>query len=186
MRHKDIIRSALTLTALTIGAAALLIWTAQLSQERRTLARDDYRLKVIAQAFPAGFDNDPVKEAARRADGDAIYPLYRNDDLIGYAIETVAEDGYSGDIRLLIALDENHRILSVRALAHRETPGLGDRIDATDGWMRGFNGMHGGLGDADWTLMSDGGRLGNLTGASITARAVRNRVRMALSQEDNR
>lgn len=186
MQHKDIIRSALTLTVLTISAAALLIWTAQFSQERRTHAHNDYRLKVIAEAFPAGFDNDPFEESAQRADGDTVYPLYRNDNLIGYAIETVAADGYSGDIHLLITLDENHRIISVRALSHRETPGLGDRIDAINGWMSHFNGMHSESGDADWKLASDGGHLSNLTGASITARAVRNRVRMALSQNDKR
>lgn len=186
MQHKGIIRAALILTVLTISAAALLIWTAQLSQERRTHAHNDYRLKVIAEAFPAGFDNDPVKESTQHVGGDTIYPLYRNDNLTGYAIETVATDGYSGDIHLLIALDKNHTIISVRALSHRETPGLGDRIDAINGWISNFNGMHSESDDADWKLIGDGGRLDNLTGASITARAVRNRVRMALSQNDKR
>ncbi|HAD09787.1 MAG TPA: electron transporter RnfG, partial [Porticoccaceae bacterium] len=41
----------------------------------------------------------------------------------------VAPDGYSGDIRLIVGINRDGTIAGVRVLDHRETPGLGDKID---------------------------------------------------------
>lgn len=46
-----------------------------------------------------------------------------------YAYETVAPDGYSGNIRLLVGLTPQGDVLGVRVLEHAETPGLGDKIE---------------------------------------------------------
>ena len=184
MQRKDIVCSALTLTVLTVAAASLLIWTAHISEDRRALAHKDHRLQTIAKAFPEDFDNDPLQESTKRINGDSVYPLYRGGRLLGHAIETTAPNGYSGDIHLLIGVDQNNAIVSVQVLAHRETPGLGDRIDPTHGWINGFAAMHSGLDDASWKLVNDGGQFSNLTGASITARAVLRQVQTALLQHD--
>ena len=72
-------------------------------------------------------------------------------------------------------------MLAVRAVAHEETPGLGDRIDAAKSdWINRFSGRS--LADPDperWAVRRDGGDFDQLTGATITSRAVVNAVRDA-------
>lgn len=90
--------------------------------------------------------------------------------------------GYNGRIDLLVALDSAQRVQHVAVLHHRETPGLGDRIERRHGdWLAGFDG----LGAADlpasqWQLRVDGGRFDAVTGATVTSRAVLRGVHAAL------
>ena len=48
---------------------------------------------------------------------------------VGLILPAVAPDGYSGDIHLLVGINLSGEILGVRVTGHRETPGLGDRIE---------------------------------------------------------
>ena len=48
---------------------------------------------------------------------------------MGLIFPAVAPDGYSGDIHLLVGVDLDGTVLGVRVTSHRETPGLGDRIE---------------------------------------------------------
>ena len=85
-----------------------------------------------------------------------------------------ALQGYSGPIQLLLALDQQQRIVGVRAIEHRETPGLGDRIETRKSdWMLAFNGLrYDDLAPDDWAVQNDGGQFDSFTGATITPRAV--------------
>ena len=65
-------------------------------------------------------------------------------------------------------------------LEHRETPGLGDGIELPD-WTRQFVGRS--LGNpvsSGWKIRADGGEFDQLTGASVTPRAVVKAVRETL------
>ena len=96
--------------------------------------------------------------------------------------EAVAPDGYSGPIRLLVGVNADGTVAGVRVLSHRETPGLGDPIDAArSDWIHGFEGRA--LDDppaAAWTVRKDGGAFDEFTGATITPRAVVHAVRRVL------
>ena len=85
-----------------------------------------------------------------------------------------ALDGFSGPIRLLIGIDDDGAVTATRVLRHRETPGLGDFIDSTrSDWIDQFEDKS--LSDPDrllWALGRDGGKFDQVTGASITSRAV--------------
>jgi electron transport complex protein RnfG len=87
---------------------------------------------------------------------------------------------------LLVAVDAGGRLLGVRVLAHRETPGLGDLIEERrSGWIHGFDGRS--LGDppaARWQVRKDGGDFDQFTGATITPRAIVRAVRGALEYVD--
>ncbi len=65
-------------------------------------------------------------------------------------------------------------VTGVRILKHRETPGLGDKIEPTrSDWIHQFAGRS--LVDPEtsrWAIKYDGGDFDQLTGASITPRAV--------------
>ncbi|MDW8479867.1 MAG: RnfABCDGE type electron transport complex subunit G [Xanthomonadales bacterium] len=98
------------------------------------------------------------------------------------ALETVAPDGYSGPIALLVGVDREGRVLGVRVTAHRETPGLGDGIESRRGdWILQFAGRS--LGEPAperWRVRREGGDFDALVGATVTSRAVIGAVERAL------
>ena len=89
-------------------------------------------------------------------------------------LEATARDGYSGDIKLLIAVRQDGSLGGVRVIAHKETPGLGDYIDiAKDNWIKAFDGLSLSVRPAkQWQVKKDGGQFDYMAGATITPRAV--------------
>ena len=85
--------------------------------------------------------------------------------------------GYAGPIRFLVAIRPArmkrgtvlHRIA---LLEHKETPGLGDRIEpGRSGWLARFFGQP--LESSTrWRLRRDGGAFDGITGATVTTRAM--------------
>ena len=93
-----------------------------------------------------------------------------------------ARDGYSGPIRLLVGIAVDGTVTGVRILQHRETPGLGDKIEsARSDWVFQFDGRS--IGDpvtTGWAIEVDGGEFDQLTGASVTPRAIIKAIRDTL------
>lgn len=92
---------------------------------------------------------------------------------VAIAIETVAPNGYNGQIKLIVAINVKGEVLGVRTLNHNETPGLGDKIDLRkSAWVTGFNGQRiENEPDPRWAVKKDGGQFDQFTGATITPRA---------------
>ncbi len=111
-----------------------------------------------------------------------VYRARRDGKPVSLVIETIAPDGYSGTIRLLVGINTDGSLSGVRVVGHRETPGLGDAIDETrSDWIHVFDGKS--LDNpeaAGWAVRKDGGSFDQLTGATITPRAVVKAVRNAL------
>lgn len=105
------------------------------------------------------------------------------------AIETTAPNGYSGRIELVVGLNLEGVITGVRILSHKETPGLGDKIEKRKSdWVDSFidQVVHS-VKDKAWAVQKDGGRFDQFTGATITPRAVVAAVkRTALFYQANR
>ncbi len=101
---------------------------------------------------------------------------------VGLALEAVAPNGYNGNIRLLIGIWYDGSVAGVRVLAHKETPGLGDKIElAKSDWITKFSGfMVESEADPRWAVKKDGGQFDAFTGATITPRAVVGAVKNAL------
>jgi electron transport complex protein RnfG len=106
--------------------------------------------------------------------------------IVALVLETIAPDGYAGRIRLLLALDTDERILGVRVIEHKETPGLGDYIEPQKDhnkarpWITQFNDLNPATIDArEWKIKKDGGRFDSVAGATVTPRAVVKAVRKA-------
>jgi len=103
-----------------------------------------------------------------------IYRVYAGGAPVAALFVVKARDGFSGPIRLLIGIAVNGNVTGVRVLDHRETPGLGDLIEADKSdWIRQFGNRS--LSDPlseGWAIKRDGGEFDQLTGASITPRAV--------------
>ncbi|MCE2573759.1 electron transport complex subunit RsxG [Motilimonas eburnea] len=101
---------------------------------------------------------------------------------VGLAIEAVAPNGYNGNIRLLVGIWYDGSIAGVRVLEHKETPGLGDKIElAKSDWITKFSGyVLESEQDARWAVKKDGGQFDAFTGATITPRAVVTAVKNTL------
>lgn len=97
-------------------------------------------------------------------------------------LPVTAPDGYTGPIQLIVGIDLNGIVKGVRVISHKETPGLGDKIDIKKSdWIRGFEGRSlENTPSAKWKVKKDGGEFDQLTGATITPRALVSAVHKAL------
>ena len=115
-------------------------------------------------------------------DAMTVYRARRGDRPVALLLTTVAPNGYSGAIRLLVGVNADGRLAGVRVVQHRETPGLGDKIELSrSAWIRVFTGLS--LDNppaAAWKVRKDGGQFDQFAGATITPRAVVAAVRRTL------
>ena len=103
-----------------------------------------------------------------------IFPAKQRDEVVAHLIEHTYPNGYNGNIRLLTGIDREGKLLGVRVINHRETPGLGDKVEVRKSdWIKGFKGLS--LGNPEkskWRVKRDGGDFDQFTGATITPRAI--------------
>ena len=132
----------------------------------------------LGQVIPdALHDNDPVADSIGMKDAEGremtVYRARKEGRVTGVAYE-IHGTGYAGEIKLMMGVDARGKLLGVRVLAHKETPGLGDKIEVKKGdWILGFDGLS--LGDPPeqrWKVKKDGGQFDQFAGATITPRGV--------------
>ncbi len=111
-----------------------------------------------------------------------LYIARQDNQVVAVIIPATARDGYTGDIDLIIGINVDGSVAGVRVLSHRETPGLGDKVDYKKSqWVDGFTGksLHEPKAE-QWRVKRDGGVFDQFTGATITPRAVTKAVKQAL------
>ena len=115
-------------------------------------------------------------------DAAIIYRVFAANEPVAALFAVTARDGFSGPIRILLGVDVSGTVTGVRILQHRETPGLGDKIESSrSDWVFQFEGRS--IGNPTvtaWALKGDGGEFDQLTGASVTPRAVLKAIRNTL------
>lgn len=103
-----------------------------------------------------------------------VYRARKQNQPVAVIINSVAPDGYNGNIELLVAIRFNGTLAGVRVVNHKETPGLGDAIDENrSDWILKFKNLS--LINPDkkgWAVKRDGGEFDQFTGATITPRAI--------------
>lgn len=184
-----IAKQGVILALVALLSTSLIVLTFLLTESRIHAQQVKQRQQLLAEVIPASFYNEPVTESCTLITNpmlakEAVPAFIARIDgrPTAIAIETVAPDGYSGDIRVLVAVNMQQEILGVRVLSHQETPGLGDKIDIRiSDWVNDFIGkMLKTEHDRDFAVKKDGGQFDQFTGATITPRAVTNAVRRAL------
>jgi Na+-translocating ferredoxin:NAD+ oxidoreductase subunit G len=163
--------------------------TKDLIQEEERIAAQKALLEIIPQSR---FDNDllldtiTLPESARaflgKASGQNIHVARKNNKIVAVIIPAILPDGYNGDIKLITGVNTDGTIAGVRILTHKETPGLGDKIDIKKSpWVTSFTGRS--LQDpsgSGWNVKKNGGEFDQFTGATITPRAVVKQVHKIL------
>ena len=183
--------SAAILAVLAAVCTALVALTYDLTDER-IAANEQAFLEESLQPVLAGIDYDgtlsdstmiiPVPHDLPGNQPATVYRIFEDDTPLAALFVVVARDGYAGPIRILIGLTDDGRINRARVIDHRETPGLGDRIEASKSdWINQFDGRS--LTDPaeeQWKIKRDGGDFDQLSGASITSRSVVKALRETL------
>ena len=192
---KMAIRTAVILFIFVISFTALLsgafIWT----KPALEASAAEEKMKLISEVLPrSAYDNDLLKDtleiqpsaALGLDEKSTVYRARKAGQASAVVLEAVAPDGYSGKIRLLIAINLDGTLAGVRVTQHKETPGLGDYIEPkkdknkTRPWITQFNGLSlDSVSDREWKVKKDGGRFDSVVGATVTPRAVIKAVRKA-------
>jgi electron transport complex protein RnfG len=190
MNKIPILVAAGILGAFAVGGVGLVAITHELTDERIAANERDAMLRKVAAIVPADImDNDPLNDRVQVSAPDMlgakvtdVYRVRSGDEPVAVILNPVVSNGYSGPIKLLVAVLEDGSLGGVRVLTHQETPGLGDRIEETKSdWIKIFSGKS--LGDPPeerWKVKRDGGAFDQFTGATVTPRAIVAAVKGAL------
>jgi len=181
----DLRRLMIVLTLVTAIAGAALALVEAVTREPIAAQRRLEMMRALTAVLPP-VDNAPDQDTVRLVTGRnkkgqeltrTFYRGRKGQELRGIAFAVTAPDGYSGAIDIMVGVDPDGVVTGVAILKHAETPGLGDKIARPD-----FTGRFIGkaLGSADWRVKKDGGDFDQLTGATISPRAVVGALRAGL------
>lgn len=162
--------------------ASVLLGVTNCSTEGTIQRRLDEDLKKsLEEVVPAALhDNDMLQDTLTIPSADfniganktTVYLAKKSGKVTAVCFKFIAPDGYSGAINMIMGIDRNGNILGVRVLSHKETPGLGDKIEAAkSNWILSFVGRSlDNLTPAQWAVKKDGGVFDQFAGATITPR----------------
>lgn len=191
---RSMLKNSLVLGMFAIATVGLVAITQQMTAQRISESERTAKNRALSELLPAGsYDNHPqdamrlVRDPLLGNKGDSpVYLASLNGKPTAVILQVSAANGYSGSIQLLVGIEADGTLAGVRAIHHRETPGLGDKIDlAKSPWVLTFAGKSlRNLSEEDWAVKKDGGKFDQFAGATITPRAVVKAVHQALQYFD--
>ncbi|MDR1678250.1 MAG: RnfABCDGE type electron transport complex subunit G [Prevotellaceae bacterium] len=137
---------------------------------------------AVKEVVPA-FDNDPNADQWE-ADGLVFYPAKKNGELVGTAVKTFTESGFSGRFDVMVGFLPDGTIYNSKVLSHKETPGLGSKMSDPK-FHDQFNNLK---IEGNLSVKKDGGTIDAITAATISSRAycdAINRAHAALTNNNN-
>ena len=184
MLGQSITRNSILLALFAVCTTALIASTYLLTKDdiaaQKRLAEEKALLEIIPRDRHDNSmldDNIPVgpnSAGLGLLEEKSVYVARQGDKAVAVIIPVVAPDGYSGEIELIVGVNRDGTVAGVRALSHKETPGLGDKVDTRKSdWVGNFVGRSLTNPDLDgWAVKKDKGVFDQFTGATITPRAV--------------
>lgn len=169
-----------SLVVVTLIASIALGYAYELTKEPIAAAKLAKKIRAIDQVV-VEYDNNPVDEMykiplAGSEDSLEVYPAKKGGLIMASAIRTFSPKGYSGNIWLMVGLLPNGNIHNISVLEHKETPGLGTKMNNTE-----FKNLFIGQNPSTFNLKvtKDGGDVDALAGATITSRAYGDAIQRA-------
>jgi electron transport complex protein RnfG len=194
---QSIRRTAIGLAIFACFTAGLISVTHYFTEDTILANQRAYEARQLLSLLPNGYATEILLNSARTLDqigatdlallqvaGEELYYRAINDQgqVDAILLPVVAPEGYSEAIRLIVGISPGGAIIGARVTRHRETPGLGDQVELQkSNWILQFNGRS--LANplpAAWQVKKDGGQFDQLTGATITPRAIVNAMRQTL------
>jgi electron transport complex protein RnfG len=177
----DKLRGQLVYQGILLGGVTLLTGGALALADRATeadikAAKERDMQQSLSQVLPGQYENDLLKDTVVLPGPDGNVTVYRarKAGKVAAVVFQVQAIGYAGPVVSMMAVDSDGHILGVRVIQHKETPGLGDKVDpAKTDWIHSFEGKFLGDPPADkFAVKKDGGVFDQFAGATITPRAV--------------
>ena len=178
----------LILTALICGL--VLVLTDMFTRENIERNREQYTLRYLHEIFPPVFNNNIYQDRIEVHDpllstSDEAVTIYRarlDNTPAGVIIAPVTTTGYNGEIAIAIGIRYDGRVTGIYTINHHETEGLGGQIAGEDSdWPEIFTGNSlDGIPPESWRLSGEGGEFDQISGATITSRAMVNAVKKTL------
>lgn len=171
------------LAGFALVTTGLIAITYEGTKERIQLEQEKQLLSVLNELVPESkhtnelhVDCIVVQSPAflGSTDDKRIFRARMGEQDVAALIETIAPNGYSGEIKMVVAVSLEGQSLGARVIEHKETPGLGDKVDLrVSNWILSFTDVpFSGEEDKRWQVKKDGGQFDQFTGATITPRAV--------------
>ncbi|WP_430812289.1 MULTISPECIES: RnfABCDGE type electron transport complex subunit G [unclassified Carboxylicivirga] len=173
----------LTLLVITGIAGTSLGFMYELTKGPIAAAKAAKQQAAIKEVVP-GFDNNPGDEMYELTSKEGfalkVFPAKKGDELMGVAIESMTNKGFGGNIKIMVGLKPDGTLINYQVLEHKETPGLGTKMDD---WFKADKGQQNILGKHpktnNLTITKDGGEVDAITAATISSRAFLDAVRVA-------
>jgi electron transport complex protein RnfG len=191
---RSMLKNSLVLGLFAIATVGLVAVLQQATAGRIANAEREAQVRALSEILPQGsYDNHLLDNSIQLDDPllgnkspQTAYIALKDGQPSAVILRATAPDGYSGAIHLLIGIQADGRLAGVRVLKHRETPGLGDKIElAKSAWIRSFDGKSLSTPNTDgWAVKKDQGEFDQFAGATITPRAVVKAVHKALQYFD--
>jgi Na+-translocating ferredoxin:NAD+ oxidoreductase subunit G len=178
-KESSFLNMVLTLFVVTALASFILASVFNLTAEPIAMAREAKKQFAISQVVPE-FDRLQTQKYIPTDGGDSLEFnfAYKNDELVGVAVNTWTRRGYSGRIFAMVGFDPSGKIIDVVHLSHAETPGLGDKIDKKKSdWSNQFRGFDPAV--RILKVRKDNGEVDAITAATITSRAYLDAIQRA-------
>lgn len=191
---RSMLKNAAVLGLFAIATVGVVAAIQQGTAPRIAAAERAAQVQALAQILPTGSYDNQLLDSSRLVQDELLgnknptpaYLATLGGQVGAVILQVTAPDGYSGTIRLLVGILADGRLAGVRTLQHRETPGLGDKIElAKSRWILEFAGKSLNQPDeAGWAVKKDGGQFDQFAGATVTPRAVVKAVHKALQYFD--
>ncbi len=163
----------MVITLLAVASVAALSLGAVYNMTKAPIeaAQKKKQEEAIRQVLPS-FERLEASKAisARGNDSLSMFFAYQGDQMVGVAVNTYTTKGFSGLVRLMVGLLPDGTINNTAVLEHKETPGLGDKMQQSKSvWSLQFNGKNPGTNNIH--VKKDGGEVDAITAATISSRA---------------
>lgn len=180
MNTKPMLKAGFLLFVFTLVSIFITSVLQEFTKDRIKYNEDQLLIKRLGELVK-GYDNNILQDKITKEitlhgvqQTLNIYPAKKNQQVFAYLIEHTYPNGYNGNIRLLTGIGVDNKLLGVRVITHKETPGLGDKIETKkSNWIQQFSGLSWFNPVASqWKVKQDGGVFDAFTGATITPRAI--------------
>lgn len=166
----------LSLSLICLTVAVLLAQVNKMTAKPIADAKAMKLQNAISEVVPE-FDNDPTAEAfmmpAGAGDSLLVYPAKKGGRIVGYALNSFSNNGFSGNIQIMVGFDMAHKIVNYSVLQHAETPGLGSKMVEwfKDAAKPSQSVIGRDLSKGALAVSKDGGDVDAITASTITSRA---------------
>jgi electron transport complex protein RnfG len=167
----------LSLTLISLFASAALGFVYEFTKEPIEISLINKKLDAIKQVVPE-FTNNPNDDMFMLPTGEGdsleVYPAKKGEEVVGYAVKSYTNKGYSGYIGFMVGFKPDGTIFNISILEQKETPGLGTKMvpEGTPD-KPAFKDQFNEKNPATFALKvkKDGGPVDAITAATISSRA---------------